>query len=126
MGTKGASLPMPPLPILTEIAVKLNRILHEVIKQDQFYQRIVNLHLEPNNSDETIALVATVQDGRQYMHPRFVTRQDIDNGTAFDNLEKKLISMIEGRPWQSKPGEGIGFSLDEINQAKDFIDQCLK
>lgn len=75
---------------------------------------------------DNLQLVVIDSKGRRYLHPRFVTRQEIMDQRWIDLVRPRFESAINGCPAfysQSTPVMASpSFSLDEIEQAQDIVD----
>lgn len=107
---------------------RLDSILVSLCNKLGIFRDISRFHTQVNYNSDCISLVAVMQNGRHYMHPRFLTRQEIENGSGYDNLVEKLQSTIDGTPWEPvnprMMEKANSFSLSEIEQAQELIDQC--
>lgn len=113
---------------LAELNVRLKEELNRACRQFESFSKIRNLYTEVSPVSDCIILKVTMEDGRQYMHPRFLTRQEVDNNMVYDNIFQKLQSTIDGTPWEPMNPQTMhkanSFSLEELEQAEELINQC--
>lgn len=113
---------------LTELNVRLKEELNRVCKQVESFRKIRSLYTEVSPVSDCIILKVTMEDGREYMHPRFLTRREVDDNRVYDNMFQKLQSTIDGTPWEpvnpAMMDKTNSFSLEELEQAEELINQC--
>jgi hypothetical protein len=82
--------------------------------------------LHPLYAENAISLVVTDKRDKKWLHPTFVTRSDLDNDYLTEDLLRwRIASALCGEPGRFPlNGGGPAFTLQEINEAQDFIEQC--